>query len=260
MKLQDKGHKTINGIGLYYEIYGSGQPLVLIHGGGGSILHDFSKLIPLLQNNFQLIGIDLQNHGRSAHRTIPETFEQDADDVAEMVKQLGFAKASFWGFSNGGNTVMQIAHRHPGLVEKIIIASSFYKREGMFAGFFDGFDTATLDNMPKSLQEDFLKQNNNDREKLQNMFDKDRQRMKNFKDWDDAVLTSIKAPAFIISGDQDVATLEHTVKMTRLIPNTRLMILPATHGSYMMTDFEGDTDDQQIAFTAEEVNRFLKDH
>ncbi|HAO28727.1 MAG TPA: alpha/beta hydrolase, partial [Chryseobacterium indologenes] len=73
----ETGYKQVNGIRMYYEIYGSGKPLVLIHGGGSSILFDFKEVIKRLQYQFQLIGIDLQNHGRSEHRDIPETFEQD---------------------------------------------------------------------------------------------------------------------------------------------------------------------------------------
>ena len=84
----EKGYKKVNGIQLYYEIYGSGKPLVLIHGGGSSILYDFEEVIVRLKNSFQLIGIDLQNHGRSEHRDIPETFEQDADDVAGLLAEL----------------------------------------------------------------------------------------------------------------------------------------------------------------------------
>lgn len=254
---KEKGYKEVNGIRLYYEVYGSGKPLVLLHGGGGSILHDYGALIPLLEKHFKLIGIDLQNHGRSGHRSVPQTFEQDADDVAALIKQLKIAKASFFGFSNGGSTTMQIAYRHPEIVEKIIVASAFYKREGMIPGFFDGFENATLDMMPKSLQDNFLKLNNGDRKKLQNMFDKDSQRMKNFKDWDTSVLSSIKSPALIISADQDVVVPGHVAEMQALIPQSRLLIFPATHGSYMMEDMGGKTDKKQIEFTADMLRRFL---
>ena len=102
----EKGYKKVNGIQLYYEIYGSGKPLVLIHGGGSSMLYDFKEVIARLEGKFQLIGIDLQNHGRSEHRDIPETFEQDADDAAGLLAALNIDKALFWGFSNGGSTVM----------------------------------------------------------------------------------------------------------------------------------------------------------
>jgi pimeloyl-ACP methyl ester carboxylesterase len=256
MNPTEKGYKTVNGIQMYYEIYGSGKPLVLVHGGGSSILFDFKEVISRLESQFQLIGIDLQNHGMTEHRDIPETFEQDAHDVAALLKELNIGKASFWGFSNGGNTVMQIAHLYPGLIDKLIIASSFYKRDGMMDGFFESMSEATLDSMPEPLKINFLELNP-DFSKLENMFDKDSKRMQNFEDWDQKILTSIHASTLFISGDKDVMKPEHVVEMWRLVSNSQLMILPATHGSYMMADFEGNIDGNLIDLTAKEVVKFL---
>jgi pimeloyl-ACP methyl ester carboxylesterase len=252
----EKDHKWVNGIKMYYEIYGSGKPLVLIHGGGGSILFDFKEIISRLENKFQLIGIDLQNHGMSEHRDVPETFEQDAKDVVALLKELNIEKASFWGFSNGGNTVMKIAHLYPEIVEKLIVASAFYKRNGMMDGFFESMMEATLDSMPETLKINFLNLNP-DFSALENMFDKDSKRMQTFKDWSEDVLKSIKSPTLFISGDKDVMKPEHVVEMWRLVENSQLMILPATHGSYMMADFGGNIDEKLIDFTANEVEKFL---
>ncbi|MFN1215910.1 alpha/beta fold hydrolase [Chryseobacterium kwangjuense] len=258
MEPREKGYKQINGIRMYYEIYGSGKPLVLIHGGGSSILFDFKEIIARLENQFQLIGIDLQNHGMTEHRDIPETFEQDAHDVAALLKELDVEKASFWGFSNGGNTVMQIAHLYPQITEKLIIASSFYKRNGMMDGFFESMAEATLESMPESLKINFLNLNP-DFSLLENLFEKDSKRMQTFEDWDEKILTSIKVPALFISGDKDVMKPEHVVEMWRLVPGSQLMILPATHGSYMMADFEGNIDSDLINLTANEATQFLND-
>lgn len=252
----EKGYKKVNGIRLYYEIYGSGKPLVLIHGGGSSILYDFKEVIERLEGRFQLIGIDLQNHGRSEHRDIPETFEQDAHDVAALLKEINIEKASFWGFSNGGNTVMQIAHRYPGIVDKLVVASAFYKREGMIDGFFEGMMEVTFESMPEPFKINFLNLNP-DFSKLENLFDKDSKRMQTFEDWDDQVLASIESPTLFISGDQDVMKPEHTVAMWRLVKGSRLMILPATHGIYMMADFDGSLNENLINFTIKEVETFL---
>lgn len=252
----EKGHKQVNGIKMYYEIYGSGKPLVLIHGGGGSILFDYKEIITRLENKFQLIGIDLQNHGMSEHRDIPETFEQDAHDVAALLKELNIEKASFWGFSNGGNTVMQIAHLYPELVEKLIVASAFYKKNGMMDGFFEGMMDAALESMPEPLKINFLNLNP-DFSALENMFDKDSKRMQTFEDWSEDILKGIKSPTLFISGDKDVMKPEHVVEMWRLVKGSQLMILPATHGSYMMADFGGNVDKNLIDFTAYEVERFL---
>ncbi|MCS3870384.1 pimeloyl-ACP methyl ester carboxylesterase [Chryseobacterium ginsenosidimutans] len=252
----EKGHKRVNGIKMYYEIYGSGKPLVLIHGGGGSILFDYKEIISRLENKFQLIGIDLQNHGMSEHRDIPETFEQDAKDVAALLKELNIEKASFWGFSNGGNTVMQIAHLYPEIVEKLVVASAFYKRNGMMDGFFESMMDATLESMPEPLKINFLNLNP-DFSALENMFDKDSKRMQTFEDWSEDILTSIQSPTLFISGDKDVMKPEHVVEMWRLVENSQLMILPATHGSYMMADFGGNIDEKLIDFTVNEIEKFL---
>lgn len=252
----EKGRKRVNGIQMYYEIYGSGKPLVLIHGGGGSILFDFKEIISRLENKFQLIGIDLQNHGMTEHRDSPETFEQDADDVAALLKELNIEKASFWGFSNGGNTVMQIAHRHPEIVDKLIIASAFYKKNGMMEGFFESMAEATLESMPEPLKINFLNLNP-DFSALENMFDKDSKRMQTFEDWSEDILRKIKSPTLFISGDKDVMKPEHVVEMWRLVEGSQLMILPATHGSYMMADFGGNVDEMLIDSTVNEVEKFL---
>ncbi|AZA89920.1 Soluble epoxide hydrolase [Chryseobacterium nakagawai] len=252
----EKGYKQVNGIQMYYEIYGSGKPLVLIHGGGSSILYDFKEVIARLENEFQLIGIDLQNHGRSEHRDIPETFEQDADDVAALLKGLNVDKASFWGFSNGGNTVIQIGHRHPKIVEKLVVASAFYKRNGMIDGFFEMMNEATFDSMPEPFKINFLNLNP-DFSKLENLFEKDSKRMQTFVDWDDEVLRSIESPTLFISGDKDVMKPEHTTAMWRLVENSQLMILPVGHGTYMMPDFDGSLNENLVNFTIKEVANFL---
>ncbi|MDH6254264.1 pimeloyl-ACP methyl ester carboxylesterase [Chryseobacterium sp. H1D6B] len=256
MNPTEKGYKTVNGIQMYYEIYGSGKPLVLIHGGGSSILFDYKEVIERLADKFQLIGIDLQNHGMTEHRDIPETFEQDAHDAAALLKEISIEKASFWGFSNGGNTVMQIAHLYPKIADKIIVASAFFKKNGMIDGFFESMQEVDLDSIPEPLKINFL-QLNPDFSKLENLFDKDSKRMQQFQDWDEEILTSIQSPALFISGDKDMMKPEHTVEMWRLVPDAQLMILPASHGSYMMADFDGMINKNLIDFTAAEVEKFL---
>lgn len=186
----------------------------------------------------------------------PETFEQDADDVAALLKQLDIPKASIFGFSNGGNTAMQIGIRHPGVVNKLIVASAFYKREGMIPGFFENMQHASLENMPEPLKEAFLKINP-DTNKLRNMHDKDKARMLAFKDWNDDDLYAIQAPAFIIAGNHDVVTTEHTVLMSQLIPHSELMILPGTHGSFIGEVCSITKDSKIPELTVAAVEEFL---
>jgi pimeloyl-ACP methyl ester carboxylesterase len=199
----------------------------------------------------------LQAHGHTSDRDAPESFEQDADDVAKLLQNLSVSKASFFGFSNGGNTAMQIAFRHPQLVNKLIIASSFYKREGLQQELFHGLELATLEDMPQTLRKAFL-EINPDSSKLLNMFNKDRERMLNFKDWKDEVISSIKAPSLIICGDQDIVLTTHAVAMSKLIQNSRLMILPATHGSYIGVSESPDQGNEMPEMTVEIIREFLK--
>jgi pimeloyl-ACP methyl ester carboxylesterase len=226
------GYSDVNGIKMYYEIYGKGEPLVLIHGGGSTIQSTFGRIIPWLALHYRLIAVELQNHGRSGSRDVAETFEQDADDVAVLLNNIGISKSNFFGFSNGGTTALQIAIRRPQIVHKLVLAAAAYKRIGFLSGFFDGMQQASLDNMPQQLKTDFLKVNPGSA-KLQIMFERDRDRMINFKDLDDEQLKSITAPTLFINGDADVITVEHTVEMYRLVSNSALAIIPGTHGQYI---------------------------
>jgi len=225
------GYAPVNGIRMYYEIHGEGQtPVVLIHGGGSTIESSFHYLLPLLAAHRRVIALEMQAHGRTGDRDGPESFQQDADDAAALLRYLQIGKADFLGFSNGGSTVLQIAIRHPQLVNKIVPISGVYRRDGLIPGFFENMPKATLDVMPAVLREAFLKETP-DTAKLLVMFQKDKQRMIDFPDWSDDDLRSIKSPALIISSDRDVIIPEHSVRMARMIPGARLMILPGVHGS-----------------------------
>lgn len=142
------GYSEVNGIEMYYEIHGSGEPLVLIHGGGSTIETTFGRIIPILAENHFVIAVELQNHGRSGFRNVPQTFEKDADDVATLLRNIGVSKASFFGFSNGATTATQIAIRHPELVDRLVLAAVALKRDGLIPGFFAGMEQASLNNMP----------------------------------------------------------------------------------------------------------------
>jgi pimeloyl-ACP methyl ester carboxylesterase len=187
-------------------------------------------MLPLFAGEGKVIAVELQAHGRTSDRDAPESFEQDADDVAALLTYLKVGKANFFGFSNGGTTTLQIAIRHPGLVNKIVVVSANYKREGMIPGFFDGFPNATLANMPEALKTAYLKVAP-DKNHLQVMFEKDVARMENFKDITDDAIRSIKAPALIMVTDHDVIMPEHAVKISRLLPGAQLVILPGAHGA-----------------------------
>ena len=256
MKAQT-GYANVNGIKMYYEIHGEGKPLVLIHGGGSTIQTTFGKVLSLFAKKYKVIAVELQAHGHTGDRDAPETFQQDGDDVAALLQQLNISKASFFGFSNGGTTSLQIAIRHPEVVDKLVIASGAYQREGLIPGFFEMMQHASLNNMPKPLQEAFLKINP-DTSALLTMHNKDRDRMIAFTDISDDDLRSIKAPALIINGDKDVITNEHALKMSTVIPNAELMILPGVHGAYIGEICVAVPGSKLPEMTVEVVEEFLE--
>jgi pimeloyl-ACP methyl ester carboxylesterase len=224
-------YANINGIKMYYEIHGTGKPLVLLHGGGSTIKTTFGKIMPILAKTHQVIAVELQAHGHTGDRDAPETFAQDASDVAELLKQLNIPKADIFGFSNGGQTAMQLALDHPGRVNKLIIASAFYKRDAAPEAFWEGFKNPQFSSMPQVYKDEFAKINS-DPAALMNMFNKDAHRMLLFKGWSDEELKSIQAPALVVIGDRDLASPEHAAQMARLFPHGRLAILPGGHGEY----------------------------
>ena len=225
-------YATVNGMKMYYEIHGTGKPLVLIHGGGSTIESTYGRILPALTTHHMVIGVELQAHGHTADRDKPLSFEQDADDVAELLKQLKIDKADIMGFSNGGTTALQIAIRHPQLVGKLILASALYKRDGMQPGFFEMMDHASFDQMPQPLKDAYLAANPS-QDGLMTMFKRDVARMQTFKDISDADIKNIQAPALIINGDKDVVTNDHALLLSRTLAHSELAILPSGHGEYI---------------------------
>ncbi len=251
------GYSEVNGLKMYYEIYGHGQPLLLIHGGGSTIQTSFGRIIPQLAKHRQIIAVELQAHGRTNDRNTDLTFEQDADDVAKLLKNLEITKADFLGFSNGGHTTIEIAIRHPDLVNKIILCSTFYKRSGVFPQFWEGFNgKVQFSNMPQAYKDEFLKINNNP-SALMNMFNKDVHRMLVFKDWSDEQIKLIKAPALVINGDADVGSPEHAVEMYRIMPNCELAIIPGGHGKYIGEITTLSNDSRDTNFIVPIIEEFL---
>lgn len=231
-KTPQHGYSVVNGMKMYYEIYGQGRPLVLIHGGGSTIQTTFGRVIPMLAKKYKVIAMDLQAHGRTGDRDAGESFEQDADDVTVLLKNLHIAKASIFGFSNGGTSALQIAIRHPEIVDKLILGSALCNRDGVAEQFWDFMKQAKLSNMPAELKDAYLKVSSNPKA-LQTMHDKDAERMINFKNIADEQIKSIKAPTFIIIGDKDVIKPEHAIQLHREIAGSKLAIIPGGHGEYI---------------------------
>ncbi len=256
---QDKGnYAEVNGLKLYYEIHGSGSPLVLLHGGGSTVASNYGHILPLLSKTHKVIAIELQAHGHTADRVQPLSFEQDADDVAALLKKLSIAKADIMGFSTGGTTAIQLSIRHPEVVNKLILASAIYSREGMFPGFFEYMKNAKFEDMPQPLKDAYLKAMPGNTKGLLTMFNRDVERMNNFKDISEEAVKSIKVPALIINGDKEAVQAAHAMKLSQLLPNARLAILPSGHGDYIGEIGAPDKSSKMPEATVMMIEEFLK--
>lgn len=229
---QSGKYANVNGLKMYYEVHGTGFPLLLIHGGGSTIGTTFGRILPMLAKTHKVIAVELQAHGHTADIDRPLSFEQDADDVADLLKQLHIAKADILGFSNGASTTLEMAIRHPELVNKIIVASTMYKKDGAYPWLWEMMKHPTFEGMPEPLKDAYLAINSN-KDALHKMYERDVARMQSFQDINDDDIKAIKAPALIIIGDNDVVRPEHAVEMYRQMQHAKLMILPGGHGEYI---------------------------
>jgi len=256
--LIEASRARVNGIEVYYEVHGrpDGLPLVLLHGGGSTIDSNFGRLIPFVARNRRVIALDEQGHGRTSDRDQPFTFEQSADDVAWLLRHLQVAQADLLGFSNGATVALQVAIRHPGIVRKLVFASSMTKRDGAQPGLWEFIEHAEISNMPQPLKDAFLAVNP-DPEKLKTMHDKDAARMAGFTDIPDAAVRGIVAPTLIIAGDRDVARVEHALELSKLFPDARLLVLPSGHGDYLAEAASAPADTDFAEITARLLERFL---
>ena len=226
------GYAPVNGLKMYYEIHGTGDPLVLIHGGGSTLQTTFGRVIPLLAKSHKVIAVEIQAHGHTADIDRPLSFEQDADDIAALLKELHIDKADIFGFSNGASTTLQFAIHHPEMANKIIVGSTFYNKAGAPDWFWDMMSKPAFEGMPQPFKDAFLAINP-DTNALHRMYERDVARMQAFPDITAEQMKSIKSPALIIIGDKDVTTPEHAVEMHRLLRDSRLAIIPGGHGDYI---------------------------
>src|SRR6266487_4974721 len=130
-KNHEIGYAPVNGLDLYYEIRGSGQPLVLLPGGFMTV-EAMGELVPQLATTRRVIGVELQGHGHTADIERPLSFELMADDIAALIKHLGLEQADLFGFSLGGGVALQTAIRHPEVVRKLVVVSAPCKRDGWY--------------------------------------------------------------------------------------------------------------------------------
>ena len=249
------GYAAVNGLNMYYEIHGTGAPLVLIHGGGSTLQTTFGRVINDFAKTRKVIAVEMQAHGHTKDIDRPLSFEQDADDIAALLRHLNINKADVFGFSNGASTTLQFAIRHPEMTNKIIVGSTFYKKAGAPAWFWDMMSKPTFEGMPQPYKDAFL-EINPDTNALYRMYERDVARMQSFPEISEEQMKSIKSPAFIIIGDNDVTTPEHASEMRKLIPNSKLAVIPGGHGDYI-GELNSPKDSTVIAATVSMINRFL---
>lgn len=140
----ESGYADVNGIKLWYQTYGEGDPLVLIHGGFGSV-EMFGPNLALLAEHRKVIGVDLQGHGGTGPLGRPMTFENMATDIAELITSLGYEKADVLGYSLGAATAMRLAIDHPDVVDRLVILSGAYAFSNWHDYNFQGMRSINAD-------------------------------------------------------------------------------------------------------------------
>jgi pimeloyl-ACP methyl ester carboxylesterase len=131
-KPEKSGLLPIDGLNYYYTVYGKGEPLLLLHGGLGTT-DMFAPILPKLTENRTIIAVDLQGHGRTALGERPFSLEAMGDDMAAIVKALGYAKVDVMGYSLGGGVAFRMAVQHPETVRRLVLVSTGYAADGFYA-------------------------------------------------------------------------------------------------------------------------------
>lgn len=224
------GHYAeVNGLRMYYEVHGTGRPLVLIHGALTTIQSSFGKILPTLACSRQVIAVELQAHGHTADIARPFSNENSADDVAALLRHLGIEQADILGYSMGGATALRVATRHPSLVRKLVVISSGFDRSGITPELMSFMNSIDPNNAPWA---DPFKAEFQQVAPKPNEFSHTLQRVKesvaNSQDVTVAQLRAITAPTLIIVGDRDILPMEHVVRFYQGLPNGQLAIFPGT--------------------------------
>jgi len=233
------GYASVNGLKMYYEIHGTGQPLVLLHGAFSAIGTTFGALLPGLAKTRQVIAFDLQGHGRTADIDRPLSMEQMADDTTAALQQLGIEKADIFGYSLGAGVALQVAIRHPEVVRKLVLAAVSYTLNGIHPALMEGLAEMKPEMMFGSPWHDEYMRIAPKPEEFATLFAKKSEMDRQIKDIPAETIQAITAPALLIVGDSDIIRPEHAVEMFRLLgggvpgdvaglPRSQLAILPGT--------------------------------
>jgi pimeloyl-ACP methyl ester carboxylesterase len=232
------GYAPVNGLNMYYEIHGTGQPLVLLHGAYMTI-DRMGEVVPGLAETRQVIAVELQGHGRTADVDRPLTYEQMADDTAAFISHLGIEQADVFGYSMGGGVAFQVAIRHPEVVRKLVVASASYTSDGMHPELLEMIPTLTPEVFAGSpIEEAYLRTAPNP-DDFPTLVAKMKQLDMEPFAWPPEDIRGIAAPTLLIIGDSDSIRLEHAVELFQVLgggvmgdlaglPKSQLAVLPGT--------------------------------
>jgi pimeloyl-ACP methyl ester carboxylesterase len=207
------GYAPVNGLKMYYEIHGDGEPLVLIHGGVVGITM-FGPNVEALAKGRQVIAVELQGHAHTADIDRPMSCEAMADDIAALIKYLGLQKADVMGYSLGGYVALQTAIRHPQSVRKLVVASSGFRRSGMYPEVLTAFDHMNAATGAQMSQSPLSKMYPNVNWEV--LFGKLGEMLRKDYDWSDGV-KAIQSPTMLVFADADAFWLQHIVEFYSLL-------------------------------------------
>ena len=235
----------VNGMEMYYEVSGEGDPLIVLHGAYMNI-PSMGGIIPALAERHRVYAVEFQGHGRTTDIDRPITYENLGDDVAVFMDAVGLEKADVFGYSMGANAGLQLAIRHPEKVGRLIVASAAYDIEGLQPAFRAFIPQLTVEMMLAMPFAEEYKQLAADPNGFPALVEKLIALEHEPLAWE-ADVKALETPVLVITGDADVATLEHSVAMFRLLgggdmgdmgqplPASRLAVMPATSHTAVIT-------------------------
>jgi pimeloyl-ACP methyl ester carboxylesterase len=228
-------YAEVNDIRMYYEIYGNGQPLVMLHGNGGSI-QSFASQIPALSKHYRVIAVDSRAQGRTTDSDKEITYAIMASDVAALIGKLNLRSVNVVGWSDGGNVGLELALAHPQYVKKLITVGANFSHENFMAdtartavmGADDPLIVRTREAVMNYFQAPAKLSPNPERlpeirKKLHNL-------VAGYPNISKEQLAGIPCPTLVVVGDHDLIREEHTLALFRSIPHSELCVIPgSTH-------------------------------
>ena len=233
-------YARVNGLDMYYEIHGSGMPLVLLHGGLSTLDTDWGRVLPALATRRRVIGVEQQAHGHTADVDRPLRYEQLADDTAALLRELRIENADFVGYSMGGGIALEIARSRPALVRRVVFAGGpAFSPEGLHPGLLAGMAQMKPEHLAGTPFEKAYAEVAPHPEDWPRLIERMKELDLGWRGWRPEDVQSIGAPVLLIAGDSDIVRPEHVVEFFRLLgggvagdltglPRAQLAILPGT--------------------------------